>query len=154
MDKSKRGDDYNIDVRIREEKESVNRLGLRDGEGIVNASTDIENDKVKEISIVEIRDKEVAGVIVNKVIKVVINKGIKVVVNNKEEVFSAFNDSGDKDYRESSKDVIEDGEGGLSEVKVNRSDNEEYKESNREANDNEGEGLSEVEVERGNDNGV
>ncbi|KAH9211717.1 hypothetical protein DL95DRAFT_411762 [Leptodontidium sp. 2 PMI_412] len=78
-------------------------------------------------------------------------KGVSVkeeVVDNEGEVFNTFDDSGDKDYRESSKDVVEDSEGDLSEVEVDGSNNGDYEESNRVADDYEGEGSSEIEVAR------
>jgi hypothetical protein len=59
VDENKRGDDH-TDVGIREEEESASRLGLRDDEDIIDASTDVEDDEV-EVSVVETRDEEVGG---------------------------------------------------------------------------------------------
>ncbi|KAH8745723.1 hypothetical protein BGZ57DRAFT_862437 [Hyaloscypha finlandica] len=155
VDESERGD---TDVGIREGEESVSRLGLRDDEGVVDTNTDAENDEVEEIGAVEPRDEEVTRVVINKVVEIAVDEGIEVVINNnvseevvddEEEVFSAFDDSGDEDYRESSEDA-EDSKGS-SEVGVDRSNNEEDKESSGEADDDEEEGSSEVEVERGDD---
>jgi hypothetical protein len=145
------GDSRNADVGIREEV-STSRLGLRDDEGVVDASADAENDEVEEIGAVEHREGEVTGAVVDEVVEVVVDEGVEAVVDDEEEVFSAFDDSGDEDYRESSEDVVEDSEGS-SEAGVDRSDNEEYTESSGEADDDEEEGSSEVEVERG-DSGV
>lgn len=112
-------------------------LGLRDDEGVVDASTDIENEEVEETGAVEPRDKEVTGAVANEV-EVVVDEGVEAVVDDRvgEEVrvdegeaFSAFDDSGDEDYRESSEDVVEDGEGDSSEVEVDGSDDEDYEES-------------------------
>ncbi|KAH6722779.1 hypothetical protein BKA61DRAFT_569286 [Leptodontidium sp. MPI-SDFR-AT-0119] len=116
--------------------------------------------QVKEINVGESRDKEGGGEVRNEVIKKVVNEGIKVVINNqvreevvdnKGKVFSAFDDSRDEDYRESSEDIIEDSEGDLSEVKVDGSNDRDYKESSRVADDYEGEGSSEIEVSKSND---
>jgi hypothetical protein len=35
-----------VDIRIREEEESISKFGLRDNKGIINTSTNIENNKV------------------------------------------------------------------------------------------------------------
>ena len=158
VDESKRGNGRDADVGIREEEESVSRFGLRDDEGIIDSNTDIGDGKVEEIGAVEPRDDEVTGAVVNEVVEVVVEGGVEAVladevgeevVDDEEEAFSAFDDSGDEDYRESSEDV-EDGECS-SEVGVDRSDDEEDKESSGEADDDEEEGSSEVEIERGDD---
>ena len=136
-------------------------MGLREDDYITNTSINRWNNIVKEINIVKYRDEEVTKVIINKVIEVVINKGIKVVINNEvskevinnnKEVFSVFNDSRDKDYRENSKDIVEDNEGGLSEVEINRSNNKEYKESSRVVSNKEEEGLSNISINKSNNN--
>jgi hypothetical protein len=53
VDKSKKGNSRDADIRIREEKESINRFGLRDNENIIDSNTNAKNNKIKEISIVE-----------------------------------------------------------------------------------------------------
>lgn len=109
----------NADAGIRDKEESLCKLGVRDEEGVVDTSTDVENYEVEEIGVVKARDEEVARVDVNEVVEVVVDEGVsdnevgETVVND-EEVFSAFDDSGDEDYRESSEDVGEDAEGGSS----------------------------------------
>ena len=75
-------------------------------------------------------DGEVAEAVVDKEIS-------EVVVDDSEEVLSDFEDSRDKDYRESS------------EVTADQSDDEDYKESSGVAENND-EGLSEVRVNRSN----
>ncbi|KAH6663547.1 hypothetical protein B0J14DRAFT_707094 [Halenospora varia] len=136
-----------------EEEESASGLGLRDDEGAVDASTNIENDKVRGIGVVKTRDEEVGEAIVGKVV-VVDEEVSEEVVDDGGEVFSEFEDSGDKDYRESSEDVVSDGEGGSSKVEVDGSDDEDYKESSGVADDNEEEGLSDVGVNKSDDDGV
>jgi hypothetical protein len=150
VDESERGDGRE-DVGIGEEEDRITGLGLREDEGVVDASIDVEDDKVEEIGEVETRDEEVAEAVVNKVVEVVVDEGVEAVVDDEEEVFSAFDDSGDEDYKESSEDGVEDGEGGSSEVEVNRSDDEEYEESSGAANDDKEEGLSEVDVDQSGD---
>lgn len=153
VDQSERGDGRNAVVGIREEEESASGLGLRDDEGVVDASTDIENDKVGEIGVVETRDEEVGKAIVAEVVEVVVDEeASEEVVDDGREVFSKFEDSGDEDYRESSEDVVSDGEGGSSEVEVDGSDDEDYEESSGVAEDDEEEGLSDVGVDQ-SDNG-
>jgi hypothetical protein len=106
--------------------------------------------------------EEVPEAVVNKVIEVVVNEGLEAVVGGEvgeevvdddEEVFSAFDNSGDEDYRESSEDVVGEGEGGSSEVEVDGSDDEDYEESSGVVDVDEEEGSSEVDVDRSN-NGV
>ena len=159
VDENKRGDDH-TDVGIREDEESASRLGLRDDEGVVDASTDVGNDEVEEISVGESRDEEGGGEVGNEVVEKVVDEGVEVVVDNQVgeevvddegEVFSAFDDSGDEDYRESSEDVVEDSEGDSSEVEVDGSDDGDYEESSGVADDYEGEGSSEIEVSKSND---
>jgi hypothetical protein len=134
----------NADAGIRDEEESPCKLGVRDEEGVVDASTDVENDEVEEVARAD----------VNEVVEVVVDEGVsdnkvgETVVND-EEVFSAFDDSGDEDYRESSEDVGEDAEGGSSQVELNRSDDEEY----GVADDDDEEGLSDGSVDKGDDDG-
>lgn len=103
MDENRRGDGH-TDVGMREEEESASRLGLRDDEGVVDASTDVGNDKVEEITVGESRDEDGGGEVGNEVVE----SGVEVAVDDEGEVFSAFEDSGDEDYRESSEDVVED----------------------------------------------
>jgi hypothetical protein len=159
VDENKRGDDH-TDVGIREDEESASRLGLRDDEGVVDASTDVGNDEVEEISVGESRDEEGGGEVGNEVVEKVVDEGVEVVVDNQVgeevvddegEVFSAFDDSGDEDYRESSEDVVEDSEGDSSEVEVDGSDDGDYEESSGVADDYEGEGSSEIEVGKSDD---
>ena len=106
---------------------------------VVDASADVGDDKVEEISVGEAKDEEGGGEVRDEIVGKVVDKGVKVVVDNQvreevvddeEEAFSAFDDSGDEDYRESSEDVVEDGEGDSSEVEVDGSDDEDYEESN------------------------
>jgi hypothetical protein len=159
VDEGKRGDGH-MDVGIREEEESVSRLGLRDDEGVVDASTDVGNDEVEEIGVGESRDEEEGGEVGNEVVEKVVDEGVEVIVDNqvgeevvddKEEVFSAFDDSWDRDYRESSEDVVEDGEGDLSEVEVDGSDDEDYKQSSGVIESEEEEGSSEIGVNKSDD---
>jgi hypothetical protein len=156
VDESERGNGRDADVGFRDEEESV----LRDGEGVIDASADAENDRVEEIGAVEPRVEEVDRSVVNEVVKVVVDEGVEAVVvgevgeevvDDEEEVFSAFDDSGDEDYRESSEDVVEDGEGGSSEVGVDGSDDEDYDESSGVADDDEEEGSSEIDVDKSDD---
>jgi hypothetical protein len=109
VDESERGDSRDADVGIREEEESISRFGLRDDEGVIDASTDVENDELEEINAVEPRDEEVDRAVVNEVIKVVVDEGVEAVVggevsgevvNDEEEVFSAFDDSGKQSERQ------------------------------------------------------
>ncbi|KAF8861416.1 hypothetical protein BDZ45DRAFT_723822 [Acephala macrosclerotiorum] len=147
VDESERGDGRE-DVGIGEEEDRISGLGLREDESVVDASIDVEDDKVEKIGEVKTRDEEIAEAVVNKVV----DKSVEAVVDNEEEVFSAFDDSGDEDYKESSEDGVEDGEGGSSEVEINRSNDEEY-ESSGVADDDEEKGLSEVDIDQ-SDNSV
>jgi hypothetical protein len=159
VDEGKRGDGH-TDVGIREEEESASRLGLRDDEGVVDASTDVGNDEVEEIGVGESRDEEGGGEVGNEVVEKVVDEGVEVIVDNQvgeevvddeEEVFSAFDDSWDGDYRESSEDVVEDGEGDSSEVEVDGSDDEDYEQSSGVIESEEEEGSSEIGVNKSDD---
>jgi hypothetical protein len=147
------------DIRIRAKEENVSKLSLRCDEGVINININIKNDEVIEISAVKPRDEEVTGTIINEVVKVAVNKDVKAIINgdvneevvdDEEEVFNAFDNNKDEDYRESNEDVIKDSEAS-SEVGFDRSNDEEDKESNGEVDDDEEEGLSEVKVKMGDD---
>lgn len=63
-------------------------------------------------------------------------------------MFNIFDDNGDKDYKESNKDIVEDSEGDLSEVKVDESNNEDYKKSSKVIDNYKGEESSEIKVSK------
>lgn len=152
VDEHRRGDGRDQDVRIREEEDGTSRLGLRGDEDVANTSTDVGNDVVEEIGVVETRDEEVAEAVVDDVVEVVVSDEVsEAVVESDEEVFSEFEDSGDEDYRESSEDVAGDGEGSSSEVEFDGSDDGDYKESSGVVDDDEEGRLSDVGVDRSDD---
>ena len=127
---------------------------MRGDEDVANTSTDVGNDVVEEIGVVETRDEEVAEAVVDDIVKVVVSDKVsKAVVKSEEEVLSEFKDSKDKDYRESSEDVAGDSEGSSSEVEFDRSDDRDYKESSRVVDDDKEGRLSDVSVNR-SDNGI
>jgi hypothetical protein len=68
--------------------------------------------------VVKARDKQAVSVVINY-------ESSKEVINNSKEVFNTFNNSKDKDYKESNKDedIISKNRGGLGVNKVNSSNN-------------------------------
>jgi hypothetical protein len=90
---------------------------LEDGTYVVNISAKEGNSVVEKVSVVKARDKQAVSVVMNY-------KGGKEVINNSEEVFSAFNNNKDKDYRKSSKDkdAVNKNGGGLGVGEVNSGD--------------------------------
>lgn len=120
VDEGEREDDRDTTIEIGEEEESAGSLGLRGDKGVVDASTEVEDDEVVEISVVEARD-DIEGVVSDDTV-------IEAVGDDHEEVFSNFDDSEDADYEESSQGKVSDDEkgGSSSEVEVEESDDESF----------------------------
>jgi hypothetical protein len=118
INKSQKKESRNLGVKIRENKDSTSRLSLRDSMYIVDTSAERGNNIVEKVSVVKARNKQAISVVMNY-------KSDKEVINNSKEVFNAFNNSKDKDYKKSNKDknVISKNRGGLDVSEVNNNNN-------------------------------
>jgi hypothetical protein len=118
VNKSQKEESRDLGVGIKEDKDSTNRLSLGDGTYIADTSVKEGNDMVKKVGVVKAKDKQAVSIVINC-------KGGKEVINDNKKVFSAFNNSKDKDYKKSNKDknTVSENKRGLGVSKVNSSDN-------------------------------
>ena len=118
MNKSQKRKSRDLGVKIKENKNSISRLSLRDSTYVVDTSAKKGNNIVKKVSVVKAKDEQAVSVIMNC-------KGSKKVINNSKKVCSTFNNSKDKDYKKSNKnkDAISENKEGLGVSEVNNSNN-------------------------------
>lgn len=150
VDESKT-EDGGVEVRPGEGGDS----GLRARDRVARGRADERNDPDEEVGAVEAGDEEVARTVGESAVVgvVVVREAVEAMAStvredveegDGEEVFSAFDDSEDQDYRESSEDVVESSEGS-SEEGVDQSDDE-YEPRSGGPDDDEGP-WSEIEVD-------
>jgi hypothetical protein len=118
INKSQKRKSCNLGVKIRENKNSISRLSLKDSVYVTDISAKKENSIVKKVGVVKAKDKQTVNIVINC-------KDSKKVINNNKKVFSTFNNNKNKDYKKSNKDkdIISKNRGGLSVNKVNNSNN-------------------------------
>jgi hypothetical protein len=153
VNKSQKKKSCDLGVGIKEDKDSISRLSLRDNACVVNISAKKGNNIVKKVGVIKAKDKQAISVVMNY-------KGNKEVINNSKKVFSVFNNNKDKDYKKSNKDkdVISENKGDLGVSKVNSSNNKkELSKVNISKSDNKdctktGDNSRRVSIIRGNKN--
>ena len=138
-------DSRDEDIGIQEQEVHANMSSIED-ESVVEDNPD--KQVVEQPIVVGIRDEEeeiIEAVSIEEEVDKVVVESEEEVVDVVEEVLSAFDDSEDEDYRESSGDVRDgDTEGGSSEIEVEDSGDEDYEDEGGVPDDNE-EGSSMVE---------
>jgi hypothetical protein len=119
VDESQKGESRDLGVGIGEDEDSTSGLSLGDGACVADTSAEGGNGVVEKVGVVEARDEQAVSVVINC-------EGGKEVIDDSEEVFSAFDDSEDEDYRESSEDedAVSENGGGLGVGEVDGSDDE------------------------------
>jgi hypothetical protein len=134
-----------------EDDDSASGVGLRDHAIVIDDSTDTEDDREESNGTVESDGAEVGESVVREVVEVVVDRVVEVVEGRVDEevVYSAFDDSEDSDYRESSDEAVEDGDAWARELDVIQGEDGEYEESRIGANDKDDEGLGSVNVDTG-----
>jgi hypothetical protein len=153
VNKRQKKESYDQGVKIREDKDSTNRLSLGDNVCVADISAERGNSIVEKVSVVKARDKQAVSVVINY-------KGGKKVINNSEKVFNTFNNNKNKDYKESNKDedAVSENRGGLGVSEVNGSDNKKgpsevnISKSNNKDYTKTGDNSKEVSVIRGDKN--
>jgi hypothetical protein len=118
VNKSQKRESCDLSIRIKEDKDSINRLSLRDSVCIADISAKKGNNIIEKVSVIKAKDKQAVNIVINC-------KGNKKVINNSKKVFNTFNNSEDKDYKENNKnkDIISKNKEGLGISEVNNNNN-------------------------------
>jgi hypothetical protein len=118
VNKSQKEESCDLSVKIKENKDNINRLSLGDSVCVANTNTEKENSIIKKVSVIKAKDKQAVSVVIKY-------KDNKEVINNNKKEFNVFNNNKDKDYKESNKDknIISKNKKGLSINKINNSNN-------------------------------
>jgi hypothetical protein len=118
VNKSQKEESCDLGVKIKEDKDNINRLSLKNSVCVADISAKKKNSIVKKVSVIKAKDKQAVSIVINY-------KSSKKVINNNKEVFNVFNNNKNKDYKKSNKNknAISKNKGGLGVNKVNSNNN-------------------------------